>query len=59
MKYLLLLVLGAFMASCSSTQMRAIAPNHIGVTPSCEWELQEGCNPKHKPKISTTLDWNF
>lgn len=59
MKYLLLLALGIFATSCSHRMVETMKPDHLGITPSCEWEIQEGCKPKHKPKISTTLDWNF
>lgn len=59
MKYISILFLAICATSCSPQIRQAIAPNHVGITPSCEWEIQEGCKPKHKPKISTTLDWNF
>ena len=57
-KYLSLFILVVTCSACSS-QFRQYAPNHIGVTPSCEWEIQEGNNVKHKPKIQTSFDWNF
>lgn len=58
MRYLVLLALGAFLPSCSP-QMRQFAPNHVGISPSVEWEIQEGCKTKHKPKVSSSIDWNF
>lgn len=39
--------------------LSALAPNHVSVTPSVEWEVQHGCDVKTKPKISSTMDWNF
>lgn len=59
MKYIAFFLLVLSVTSCSPAMRQAITPNHMGITPSCEWEIQEGCKPKHKPKISTTLDWNF
>ena len=59
MKYLAILTLAAILSSCSSTQMKAIAPNHLGVTPSFECEFQEGAKPLYRPIISTTLEWDF
>ncbi len=58
MKYLFLATLALLVTGC----MRDIAmmkPNHLGITPSCEWEVQEGSNTKVKPKIQTAFDWNF
>ena len=59
MKYLAFLTLLALVASCSSPRMQALAPNHIGITPSFECEFQEGNKPLYRPIISTTLDWDF
>ena len=59
MKYLALLALAIVGTSCSSAQMKALAPNHVGITPSFECEFQEGAKPIHRPIISTTLDWDF
>jgi hypothetical protein len=57
-KYAYFAILSLMCCACSP-QLRQLAPNHLGVTPSCEWEIQEGHNVKHKPKIQTSLDWNF
>lgn len=51
-------VLSLLCCACSP-QLRQLGPDHLGITPSCEWEIQEGENVKHKPKIQTSLDWNF
>jgi hypothetical protein len=58
MKYLLFLALGICAASCSPG-LRNYAPNHIGISPSMEWEVQEGSNTKLKPRIGSSIDWNF
>lgn len=58
MKYICMFFLSAMCCGCS-TQLRELAPNHLGITPSCEWEIQKDHDVKHKPKIQTTMDWNF
>jgi len=58
MKYLLILMLGLCAAGCSQG-LRQYAPNHIGISPSMEWEVQEGSNVKYKPRIGSSIDWNF
>lgn len=57
-KYAYFMILSLVCCACSG-RLSQLAPNHMGITPSCEWELKEGSKPIHKPKISTTLDWNF
>lgn len=59
MKYLILAIIACSVVGCSPGLREAMKPNHLGITPSCEWEIQEGHNVKHKPKIQTSLDWNF
>ncbi len=59
MKYLLLAVLGCLVTSCSPQVRQAMRPNHFGVSPSCEFEIQKGYNTVYKPKITTNIDWNF
>jgi|GEM_PF-6236871 len=58
MKYLALIALTLCLTGCAR-DIAAMKPNHLGVTPSCEWEIQRGNNTKVKPKIQTSLDWNF
>jgi hypothetical protein len=58
MKYLLVLMLGICAASCSHN-IRDYAPTHVGISPSMEWEVQEGSNTKLKPRIGSSIDWNF
>jgi hypothetical protein len=58
-KYAYFAILSLMCCACSSTQMKMIAPTHIGVTPSVEWEMQYGQYTKTKPKISSSIDWNF
>lgn len=42
--------------SCTS---RECFPDHIGISPSMELEVQEGSNIKYKPRIGSSIDWNF
>ena len=60
MKYIILFAMAALsLTACSPAFKEAIKPNHFGLTPSMEWEVQEGNNVKVKPKIQATMDWNF
>lgn len=54
----LFLLSGMCLTSCAY-DARALSPNHIGITPSVEWEIQHGVATKTKPKIQSSLDWNF
>lgn len=57
-KYVYFAFLSLMCCACSP-QLVNIAPNHLNLTPSCEWEIQKGHDVKYKPKIQTSLDWNF
>lgn len=59
MKFAYFALLSLVCCACSPQIRQAMKPNHFGITPSCEWELKEGCKPLHKPKISSSLDWEF
>lgn len=54
--------LGLFATGCASNKY---FPNHIGISPSMEWEIQEDYyrdnhyNVKYKPRIASNIDWNF
>lgn len=58
MKYLMFLVLGMSAVGCSHN-IRDYGPSHIGISPSMEWEVMEGQNVKYKPRIGSSIDWNF
>lgn len=57
MKYLVFIALSALATSC--VEMKSLSPNHIGITPSMEWEIQHHSETKYKPKIQGGLDWNL
>lgn len=59
MKYFMILMLAACAISCSPTQIKMLAPNHVGIAHSCEWEVQKNQNVKHKPKVQICMDWNI
>jgi hypothetical protein len=46
------------LTACSSN-FRDYTPNHVSLTPSVEWEIQHGSSTKTKPRIQSTMDWNF
>jgi hypothetical protein len=58
MKYFFMLALGLLACGCSS-HIRDYAPSHIGISPSMEWEVQEGNKVKYKPRVGSSIDWNF
>jgi hypothetical protein len=48
------------MACVSCTRdINEFLPNHFGVAPGVEWEMQHHQDPKFKTKVTTSLDWNF
>ena len=58
MKLPLAVLVACILNSCTP-QMRQCLPNHIGVVPSVEFEIQEHVPLKTKPKIQTNLDWSL
>lgn len=58
MKYILMMISLVSLTACSSN-FRDYTPNHVSVTPSVEWEIQHGSSTKTKPRIQSTMDWNF
>lgn len=58
MKYLFTLAL-AFLAVSCVRDIKEIAPQHICLSPSVEWEIYEGKCVITRPRIETNLDWNF
>jgi hypothetical protein len=56
MKIVTFLFLAFYCISCTPTTAK-FAPNHIGLSPSIEMEIQEGTTTKLKPKIQTNIDW--
>lgn len=59
MKYTLFSILLLGCCACCPVVTDALKPNHLGITSAYEMEIQHGVNVKHKPKIQTSLDWNF
>lgn len=59
MKYFMIILLGACVTSCSPAQIKMFTPNHVGVSHSCEWEIQKNHDIKHKPKVIVNVDWNI
>lgn len=58
MKLPLAVLVACIFTSCTP-QMMQFMPNHIGVVPSVEFEIQEHVPVKTKPKIQTNFDWNI
>jgi hypothetical protein len=56
MKYIYMLFFAGICFGCAPNNF---TPQHFGIAPSCELEIQEGTNVKYKPKLQTNLDWNF
>ena len=58
MKYVLTMFFAVACVGCAHT-ISDFGPNKLTITPSTEWEIQKGSNTKVKPKIQTSMDWNF
>jgi hypothetical protein len=58
MKYAITMLFATICVGCSP-YFADYGPNKLTITPSTEWEIQEGTKIKIKPKIQTSLDWNF
>jgi len=52
-------ILFLFLGMMALTGCQVHYPNHIGIEPSMEWELQEGTHMKTKPKIIGRINWNM
>ena len=59
MKYVFLLALAIISTACSQTAIQKAIPSHVGIAPSMEWEVQEGSKTKYKPRVGSSIDWNF
>lgn len=58
MKYALTMLFATVCVGCSH-YIADYGPSKLTITPSTEWEIQEGSKTKVKPKIQTSVDWIF
>jgi hypothetical protein len=58
MKFAYFAFLSVVCCACSHN-IRDYGPSHVGISPSMEWEVMEGQNVKYKPRIGSSIDWNF
>lgn len=57
MKILTLMIFLGMCTGCAT--MRTMAPQHIGVSPSLEVNMTEGCYNIYKPKVQMNFDWEI
>jgi hypothetical protein len=58
MKYLIVLSMSIFCVSCTQN-LGVMKPNHIGLAPSVEFEIQDHQMTKVRPKLQSNIDWNL
>jgi len=58
MRNIFFMAVGLLVCGCSS-HLVDYKPSHIGIVPSMEMEIQSGSTIKYKPRIGSSIDWNF
>jgi hypothetical protein len=58
MKYAMTMFFATLCVGCSH-YIDDYAPSKFTLSPSTEWEIQDGAKTKIKPKIQTSMDWIF
>jgi len=58
MQFYLFFVLCILSVGCSP-ELAQFKPNHIGIAPSIEWEVQKGQSAICKQRIEMSADWDL
>lgn len=58
MHFYMFFVLSILCVSCAP-ELAKFKPNHLGISPSIEWEVQKGEPAICKQKIEISADWDL